>query len=238
MTIRNSIIRTFAYSTISLCLSGCWTFREAAHPEIAVPALPSDKDVRVQLAGFDATVTTYDTAYGYGTMTGFGGMPYYGRRGRYYGGGYGMATYQTTEFIPHREATSVYRNRAADALERAGCILQTKDPQYRVEVRFEGPYSESGDGWATAGWIICTIFTADYGAADWSAKLKIHDMKTGKMIHEKDFTERDEAVVWGPIPIFSPASGSRNSASTMKDICLTALTDRTVAEAVSFLSKQ
>lgn len=236
MTIRNSIIRTFAYSTISLCLSGCWTFREAAHPEIAVPALPSDKDVRVQLAGFDATVTTYDTAYGYGTMTGFGGMPYYGRRGRYYGGGYGMATYQTTEFIPHREATSVYRNRAADALERAGCILQTKDPQYRVEVRFEGPFSESGDGWATAGWIICTLFTADYGAADWSAKLKIHDMKTGKMIHEKDFTERDEAVVWGPIPIFSPASGSRNSASTMKDICLTALTDRTVAEAVSFLS--
>ena len=238
MTIRNSIIRTFAYSTISLCLSGCWTFREAAHPEIAVPALPSDKDVRVQLAGFDATVTTYDTAYGYGTMTGFGGMPYYGRRGRYYGGGYGMATCQTTEFIPHREATSVYRNRAADALERAGCILQTKDPQYRVEVRFEGPFSESGDGWATAGWIICTLFTADYGAADWSAKLKIHDMKTGKMIHEKDFTERDEAVVWGPIPIFSPASGSRNSASTMKDICLTALTDRTVAEAVSFLSKQ
>ena len=236
MTIRNSIIRTFAYSTISLCLSGCWTFREAAHPEIAVPALPSDKDVRVQLAGFDATVTTYDTAYGYGTMTGFGGMPYYGRRGRYYGGGYGMATYQTTEFIPHREATSVYRNRAADALERAGCILQTKDPQYRVEVRFEGPFSESGAGWATAGWIICTLFTADYGAANWFAKLKIHDMKTGKMIHEKDFTERDEAVVWGPIPIFSPASGSRNSASTMKDICLTALTDRAVAEAVSFLS--
>ena len=236
MNIRHSVIRSFGHSVILLCLSGCWTFREAAHPEIAVPALPSGKDVRVQIAGFDATVTTYDAAYGYGTMTGLGGGPYYGRRGRYYGGGYGMATYQTTEFIPHREATSVYRNRATDAFERAGCIVQTKDPQYRVEVRFEGPFSESGDGWATAGWIICTLFTADYGAADWSAKLKIHDMKTGKMIHEKDITERDEAVVWGPIPIFSPASGSRNSASTMKDICLTALTDRAVAEAVSFLS--
>ena len=236
MTIHNSIIRSFIYSIISLCLSGCWTFREAEHPAIEVAKLPSGKDVRVQLAGFDAMVTTYDTAYGYGTMTGFGGGPYYGRRGRYYGGGFGTTTYQTTEFIPHREATSVYRNRAADALERAGCILQTKDPQYRVEVRFEGPFSESGDGWATAGWIICTIFTADYGAADWSAKLKIHDMKTGKMIYEKDFTERDEAVVWGPIPIFSPASASRNSAGTMKDICLTALTDRTIAEAVSFLS--
>ena len=239
MNIRHSNIRTFAYSIISLCLAGCWTVREADHPEVVIAALPSGKDVRVQIAGFDAKVTTYETAYGYGTMTGFGGGPYYGRRGRYYhGGGMGMATYSTTEFIPHTEATSVYRNRATDAFERAGCIVQTKDPQYRVEVRFEGPFSESGDGWATAGWIICTIFTADYGAADWTAKLKIHDMKTGKMIHEKEFTERDEAVVWGPIPIFSPASGSRNSASTMKDICLTALTDRTVAEAVSFLSKQ
>ena len=237
MNIHNSVIRLFGYSVIAF-LSGCWTVRETAHPEIAVPALPSGKDVRVQLAGFDATVTTYDTAYGYGTATTFGGPYYAGRRGHYYGGGFGTTTYQTTEFIPRTEATSVYRNRAADTLERAGCILQTKDPQYRVEVRFEGPFSESGDGWATAGWIICTIFTADYGAADWSAKLKIHDMKTGKMIHEKDFTERDEAVVWGPIPIFSPASSTRNSASTMKDICLTALTDRAVAEAVSFLSKQ
>ena len=234
MTIRHPNIRTFAYSIISLCLSGCWTVREADHPAIEVVKLPEGKDVKVQIAGFDATVTTYETAYGYGSVTTFGDS-YYGRRGRYYGG-IGTTTYQTTEYIPHTEATSVYRDRATDALERAGCVLQTKDPQYRVEVRFEGPFSESGDGWATAGWIICTIFTADYGAATWSAKLKIHDMKTGKLIHEKDFTERDEAVVWGPIPIFSPACSSRNSASVMTDICLTALTDRTVAEAVSFLS--
>ena len=236
MNIHNSVIRLFGYSVIAV-LSGCWTFREAAHPEVVIAALPSGKDMRVQLAGFDATVTTYEAAYGYTTVTGFA-PGYYDRHGHYRGGGFGTATYSTTEYIPRTEVTSVYRDRATDALERAGCVLQTKDPQYRVEVRFEGPYSESGDGWATAGWIICTIFTADYGAADWSAKLKIHDMKTGKMIHEKDFMERDEAVVWGPIPIFSPACSSRNSTSVMTDICLTALTDRTVAEAVSFLSKQ
>ncbi len=229
-----SAIRTFAYSIVFFCFAGCWTVRETAHPAIEVVKLPKCKDVRIQIAGFDATVTTYDTAYGYGSAVTFGD-PCYGRHGRYYGG-IATTTYQTTEFIPRTEATSAYRNRATDALERAGCILQTKDPQYRVEVRFEGPFSESGDGWATAGWIICTIFTADYGAADWSAKLKIHDMKTGKLIHERDFTERDEAVVWGPIPIFSPASASRTSASVMKDNCLTALTDRAVAEAVSFLS--
>ena len=235
--IRNSIIRLFDYSIISLCLSGCWTVREAAHPEIDVSALPSGKDVRVQLAGFDATVTTYDTAYGYTTVTGFA-PGYYDRHGHYRGGGLRTATYSTTEFIPHTEATSVYRDRATDALERAGCVLQATDPRYRVEVRFEGPLFESGDVWAAAGWMICTIFTADYGAMDWSAKLKIHDMKTGRLVHERVFTERDEALVWGPIPIFSPACSSRKSASVMTDICLTALTDRAVAEAVSFLSKR
>lgn len=235
MNIRHSNIRTFAYSIVSLCLSGCWTVRETAHPAIEVAKLPEGKDVKVQIAGFDAMVTTYETAHGYTTVTGFA-PGYYDRHGYYRGGGIGTTTYQTTEFIPHTEATSVYRDRATDALERAGCVLQATDPQYRIEVRFEGPFCESGDSWATAGWMICTIFTADYGAVNWSAKLKIHDMKTGKLIHARDFTEWDEAVVWGPIPIFSPACSSRNSASVMTDLCLTALTDRTVAEAVSFLS--
>ena len=234
MNIRNSVIPSFCHSVILLCLAGCWTVRETEHPVTEVAKLPEGKDVKVQIAGFDATVTTYDAAYGYGSATTFGDS-YYGRRGRHHGG-ISTTTFQTTEYIPRTEATSVYRDRATDALERAGCILQAKDPQYRVEVRFEGPFSEDGDGWATAGWIICTIFTADYGAANWSAKLKIHDMKTGKLIHEKDFAERDEAVVWGPIPIFSPACSSRSSANVLKDNCLTSLTDRAVAEAVSFLS--
>lgn len=234
MKFHDSIIRLFGCSAISLFLAGCWTVRETDHAGMAVTALPPGKDVRVQVAGFDTTVTTYETAYGYGTVSSFGG-PCYGRCGRYYDG-YGTTTYQTTAFIPHTEATSAYRDRATDALERAGCIVQTKDPQYRVEVRFEGPFAESGDGWATAGWMVCTIFTAEFNAQGWSAKLKIHDMRTGKMIYEKDFAERDEAVVWGPIPIFSPACSSRTSADVMKGICLAALTDRAIAEAVGFLS--
>ena len=234
MSSSHSVIRLFSYSVISL-LVGCWTVRETDHPAVAVARMPEGRDVRVQVAGFDMTVTTYETAYGYGTATTFGGS-YYDGRGRYCGGGYGTTTYQTTQFIPHTEATPAYRDRATDALERAGCIVQTKEPQYRVEVRFDGPFAEDGDGWATAGWMICTIFTAEFGAQDWSAKLKIHDLKTGKMIHEKDFTERDEAVVWGPIPIFSPACSLRTSSDVMKENCLTALTDRAVAEAVAFLS--
>ena len=234
MTFRNSALRLFGCSAI-LLLGGCWTVRETERPATEVGRLPEGRDVKVQVAGFDATVTTYDTAYTYGTATGFGGG-WYDRRGRYRYGGLGTAMYSSTTYVPRREATSAYRDRATDALEHAGCIVQTEDPQYRVEVRFEGPFSEDGDAWAAAGWIVCTVFTADYGAADWSAKLKIHDMKTGKLVLERAFDERDEAVVWGPVPIFSPAFSSRTSASTLKDNCLTALTDRAVAEAIAFLA--
>lgn len=234
MKFRKPIGRLFAYPVIFLSLSGCWTVRETEHPEVAVGRMPEGRDLRVQIAGFDATVTTYETAYGYTTVTGFGG-PYYGRRGRYYGG-IETTTCSTTEFIPHTEATPYYINRATDALERAGCILKAPDPQYQVEVRFEGPFSESGDGWAAAGWLLCTIFTADFGAQDWTAKLKIHDLKSGKLVHERNLSVRDEAVAWGPIPIFSPSCASRTSPSVMKDNCLKALTDLSVAAAVEFLS--
>ena len=233
MTIRNSVIRLFGYSVISL-FAGCWTVREAELPKPAAVSLPDGKELKVKVEGFEASVTTYEAAYGYGTVTGYG-APVYNCRG-YSRGGYGTATYSTTEYIPHTESTPVYRNRATDALERAGCIVQAKDPQYRIEVRFDGPFTESGDGWATAGWLVCTIFTADFGAQDWTAKLKIHDLSSGKLIHEKDLMVRDEAVVWGPIPIFSPASASRTSSSVMKDNCLNALTDLAVAEVVTFLA--
>ena len=227
------IVRLFGCLVALLALAGCWTVREAELPTPAAVSLPAGKELKVKVEGFEATVTTYEAAYGYGTVTGYG-PSIYNCRG-YSRGGYGTATYSTTEYIPHTESTPVYRNRATDALERAGCIVQAKDPQYRIEVRFDGPFTESGDGWATAGWLVCTLFTADYGAQDWTAKLKVHDLSSGKLVHEKDLVVRDEAVVWGPIPFFSPASASRTSSSVMKDNCLNALTDLAVAEAVTFL---
>ena len=64
----------------------------------------------------------------------------------------------------------------------------------------------------------------------------VRDLKSGKLLYAKDLVERDEAVVWGPIPIFSPSGSDRTSEMTMKHICLSALTDKAVAEAVGFLS--
>ena len=218
---------------LPLTLAGCWTVRETEFPNVAAVKLPPGRELRVQLAGFDATVTSYLPVYGYATVTGWDSS-WYGRR-RY--GGLRTTTVSTTEFVPQVAKSSAYRDRAADALEKGGCILQAAEPKYRVEVRFEGPFGEDGDGWAKFGWMVCTIFTADYDAQNWTAKLKIHDCQTGKLLHENDFTQRYETVVWGPIPIFSPGGSEKTSGSHMQNFCLTALTDRAVADALDFLGK-
>lgn len=235
MTILGSNIRTSACSILSLCLSGCLTVGETGHPAVPVGTLPAGRDLKVQVAGFDAAFTTYDTAYTCGTATGFGGG-WYDRRGRYRFGGLGTSLYSATTYVPRREPTAVFRDRATDALERAGCILKAGDPQYRVEVRFEGPFGESGDGWKEAGWLVFTAFTADFDAQGWVAKLRIHDLTTGRLVHSMDFTERDEAIVWGPIPLISPSCSTRTSPGTMMSNCLFALTDRAISDAVAFLS--
>lgn len=214
--------------------TGCWTVMDTEFPSAQAVAIPAGRDLRVQVAGFDATVTTYETAYSYSTV--FGVTDYWGYWGRPRPR-IGTTTYATTEIVPHTQPTAYYRDRATDTLERAGCILRSSDPQYRVEVRFGGPFSESGDGWATFGWMVLSVFTAEYAAQDWSAQLRIHDLKSGKLIFSHDYRQRDRAVVWGPIPIFSPGCSERTDFSVMKGNCLTALTDLAVADALSFLSQ-
>ena len=237
---KHSVLRLFGDSAMAaaLCVTaGCWTVRETERPAIAMTSVPTDANVRVQVAGFDATKLSYLPTYGYTTITDFGGPYCYGRHGRYYGGGLRTTTVSTTSFVPQVEPTAVFRDRATDALERSGCLVQTAEPQYRVEVRFDGPFSADGDGWATAGWMLCTLFTANYEAQTWTAKLKIHDLKTGKLLLERDYSQHYEIVVWGPIPIFSPGCSDQTSSGRIMSWCLETLTDTAVAEALDFLAK-
>ncbi len=221
---------------LSVCLlSGCWTVHETERPTVSMVSLPSGKEVRVQLEGFDASVTKYVPVYGYSLATTFGGGVYHrGPRRRYYDWGPRTSLVSTTEFQPHVTPTAAYRNQATDLLERAGCILQTTDPQYRVMVRFEGPFQKTSDRWASAGWTLGTLFTADYAAQNWTAKLKIHDVKTGKLVFEKECVQRYETIVWGPIPFFSPQSSDKTSESVMQNWCLSALTESAIADALAF----
>jgi hypothetical protein len=68
--------------------------------------------------------------------------------------------------------------------------------------------------------------------------LKIYDVASDRLVHHKDFSQRYEAIVWGPIPIFSPAGSDTISYGSMQNWCLSALTDLSVAEAMTFLGAQ
>lgn len=216
------------------CLSGCVSFNETEFPQVDIRSLPEGRNPRVQLLGLDAVITTYTPVYGYATV--MGGGSYYGYgpyRHRYYGPY--MTTVATETFIPQSTATSVFKDRAVEILEKSGCILQTTDPQYRIEVTFGGPYVSDSDSVKIFCWNLFTLLTADYGTQTWTAKLKIHEVKTGKLLFSSDYSQKYEVNVWGPVPLFSPGASSKTKYSVMQSWCLTALTDRTLADAINFL---
>ena len=228
------ILPVTAFALVVGGLCGCWTVRQTPWPESAAKALQGGRELRVQLAGFDATVTSYLPVHGYTTVSGWSDPWYGGRRRRC--GGYYTTTVSTTEFIPHVAKTSAYLDRATDAFEKCGCILHTTNPQYRVDVRFEGPFVLSNAVWARFGWMVGTLFTAMYDEQCWTARLKIHDVASGKLVFERDLSQRYEAVVWGPIPIFSPGCSDQIADGFMQNWCLTALTDQAVAETMECLN--
>jgi len=220
-------------AALAVC-AGCVCFNETEIQPTAVPALPAGKSLAVQVAGFDAFVTTYTSVYGYSTVV--GGDGWYGPYGRWYGGPY-ATTVATETIVPQASPTSAYRNRATETLEKCGYVLQTNDPQYRLEVTFEGPFVSSGDAWASFAWNILTLLTADYATQAWTAKLKIYHSKTGKLELIRDYEQRYEVSVWGPIPIFSPGACDKTKFAFIQGQCLTALTDRALLDAADFLSK-
>ena len=218
-------------SALVAALSGCWTLRETEYPKTSVTALPQGKELKVQLAGFDAALTSYVPVYGYETAV----VPRYGRHGY---GHYYATTVATETYVPQSSATPVFRDRAMEAFEKGGYTLQAPDPTYRVQVTFAGPFNEDGDSWKSFAWNLFTVFTADQANQTWTAKLRISDLRTGKLLLFKEYSQPYDVLVWGPIPIFSPAGSSKTRFNTIQCWCLTALTDLAVGDATAFLSKQ
>jgi hypothetical protein len=214
-------------------LSGCFVCSETRFPEVKSSALPQGRDMQVQLSGFEATVTTYVPVFGYETVFSSRPMSRRCRHPHVY-----STTYATQTYVPQSATTSVFAERAAETLEKGGYILQGTSPRYRIEVKFGGPYTSDGDSAKSAMWSIFTVFTAGYGTQTWSAKLRIYDVATGKLAFHKDYSQRYEAVVWGPIPLFSPAGSETISYASMQSWCLSALTDTAVAEAMDFLNSK
>ena len=126
--------------------------------------------------------------------------------------------------------------RATDILEKCGFTLQSTSSQYRVDVAFSGPFVSNGENAASLAWTLFSCLTADYGVQTWSARMKVYDMSTGKVCLCKDYSQKYESYVWGPIPIYSPAGSVKSSFNFMQNWCLSALTDLAMADATAFLS--
>lgn len=214
-----------------LAFAGCFTIFESEYPAVEM-ASAGNADVKVQLSGFEAAVTTYEVLYGYETSYRY--HHYYGYRRNY--GYWGPSTVMTETYVPQTRATSAYIDRATEILELNGFNPKTDKPEYRIEVKFGGPFVSDGDRAAEAAWTIFSLLTADYGVHTWTAKLKIYDVATGKLLMHYDYSERYSALVWGPIPLFSPAGSDKTSTNSMQNWCLTALTDRAMADATAFLA--
>ena len=224
--------RVVAAACLALC--GCWTFEQSEYPKTELASAGEGRDVAVRLSGFEATVTSYETAYSYTTTM----EPYaYRDRTGHFRETWGMTTYRTETLVPHTSTTTAFLDRATDAMEKAGFVVRSPSPRYSVEVKFSGPYEEDGDNAAMLCWTIFTLFTADRGAQNWSAKLKIYDLESGKLLMEHSYEQRYQALVWGPVPFSAVAGTDATSPGKMKGWCLSALTDRAVADATAFLAK-
>lgn len=214
----------------SVFCGGCFTISETPFPEVVHTSVGADRNLAVQLSGFEATVTTYVPVYGWETV--HSSTPC--RRHRHHTHTY--TTVATETYVPQVENTSAYIDRATDILKKCGFVLQSSKPRYRINVNFSGPFVSGSESASTLAWSLFSAFTADYGVQTWTARMKIYDLSTGKVCLFNDYTQKYESYVWGPIPIFSPAGSEKSNYGFMQDWCLAALTDRAMADATSFLA--
>lgn len=220
---------------VASVLCGCLTVHHCEYPEVVMSQAPAGAETRVQLSGFEATITSYVPVYGHETVW----RPSHGywHHGRYRGyGGMSTETYTTTTYIPQTNPTTAFVEQAQDRLENAGFLVNGTNAAYRVEVKFSGPTVTDGERSAQLLWLLCSALSADYGVQTWTAKLRIYDVASGKLLMHNDYSERYTAVVWGPIPILSPAGSDQTDSTVMQSWCLSALTDRAMADASAFLS--
>ena len=219
----------------ALVLSGCFTWHETAPVHVQMSKVPTGREVTVALSGFAATITEYIPVYGHQTYYVEGG-PAWGRRGRrgWYGGHYETA--RTETLIPKVEKTEAFRRRAQDLLEDNGFLLRAAPADYNVDVVFEGPFVSEDELSVEYLWMFCSVLSAEYSIQNWTAKLRIHDNKTGRVVFTREYAQKYENVAWSPLFFIGLAGYTRNTYNYMQCWCLTALTDRAMADATAFLS--
>ena len=222
----------------TLLLAGCFTVRQTEMPVSQMTRAPEGRDVKVALSGFSAILTEYIPVYGYETV--YVDHGWYGRRGPHrrggwYGGHYETATTET--LIPRTRANEAYRLRAQATLEENGFLLRATPAEYTVDVTFEGPFVSSSETAAEWAWMLCSVLTTEYSVQTWSAKLKIYDSKTGRVLFHEDFRQKYEDLVFSPLFFVGLSGYAENTFTYMQNWCLTALTDRAMAAATAYMAR-
>ena len=221
----------------ALLLAGCFTISQTEMPVSQMTRAPEGRDIKVSLSGFAAILTEYIPVYGYETVyvdRGWHRGPR--RRGGWYGGHYETATTET--LIPQTRANEAYRMRAQAALEENGFLLRSSPADYTVDVTFEGPFVSSSETAAEFAWMFCSLLTTEYSVQNWTAKLKIYDSKTGRVLFHEDYSQKYEDLVFSPLFFVGLSGYTENTFTYMQNWCLTALTDRAMASATAFLAQR
>ena len=223
-------MKKLMFPIMAILAAGCFTLKETPYPEMAMAALPEGREISIQLRGFKAMFTEYVPVYSYNTVW----VDSYPRRYGWGGGHYGTVT--SSAYYPQTTESGAFAQRAKTLAESAGFTTMAQQPDYIVEATFGGPFVTDGERCVEALWMLLSVFSADYSVQTWTAQLKIYDNKTGKLVFHHDYSQRYEVTVWGPFPLLSPAGSSKNTLNSMQSWCLTALTDRIMADAAAFLS--
>ncbi len=221
----------------ALLLAGCFTISQTEMPVSQMTRAPEGRDIKVALSGFAATLTEFIPVYGYETVyVDHGWHGRRGRRGGWYGGHFETAT--TEAYIPQTRANEAFRLRAQATLEENGFLLRATPTDYTVDVTFAGPFITSSETAAEWAWMLCSVLTTEYSVQTWTAKLKIYDNKTGRVLFHEDYSQKYEDLVFSPLFFVGLAGYTENTFGYMQNWCLTALTDRAMASATAFLAQR
>ena len=230
-------MRRFALLLPCLALAGCFTLKQTEMPQVQTTRAPEGRDVKVAVAGYATTITDYVPVYGHQTVYVDHG-PHYGRHGRRYWGGGHYETVTSETLVPQVRASDAFIARAQTQLEDAGFLVRAPAPDYTVEVTFGGPFVSDDERAVELAWMLCSVLSAEYSTQTWTARLRIYDAKTGRVALAREFSQKYEDCVWSPLFFIGLAGYTENAFNYMQSWCLTALTDRTVAEATAFLAAQ
>lgn len=225
--------KVIASLSMAMLFAGCFTLHQAEYPQVQMTRVPAGKTISARVAGFEATLTEYIPIYGYETSFVGGGR--HGRRGHRHGY---MTTVMTETHVPQVRTTSAYLAKAQNLMEENGFLLRVEKPDYSVEVGFGGPFVNSGEITAEFMWMLCSVFSAEYSVQNWTAKLKIYDNRTGRLVFTRDYTQKYDYAAWSPLFFIGLAGTDEGTYNYMQNWCLTALTDRVIADATSFLVSQ